>query len=74
MINIVGGKYKKTKLNVPLDIVRPTSVQKREAIFSIIESYGLKMNFDIYKQKNILDLFAGSGSLGLEAISRGISF
>ena len=74
MINIVGGKYKKTKLNVPLNIVRPTSVQKREAIFSIIESYGLKINFDIYKQKNVLDLFAGSGALGLEAISRGISF
>ena len=74
MINIVGGKNKKTKLSVPMNIVRPTSIQKREAIFSIIESYGLKINFDIYKQKNVLDLFAGSGALGLEAISRGISF
>ena len=58
MINIVGGKNKKTKLSVPMNIVRPTSVQKREAIFSIIESYGLKIckknNFEI-KQENILN-------------------
>ena len=33
-----------------------------------------KINYDIYRNKNILDLFAGSGSLGLEAISRGSTF
>ena len=71
MINIIGGTKKRRIIEVPLDNVRPTSAQKRESIFSIIESYGIKINNNIYEQTNILDLFAGSGSLGLEAISRG---
>ena len=33
MINIIGGKFKGTKLQVPENIVRPTSSIKREAIF-----------------------------------------
>ena len=73
MPNIIGGKYKRTKLNVPNDLVRPTSALKREAIFSIIESYSLKHSIEIYKNKSIIDMFAGSGLIGLEAISRGIS-
>ena len=36
MPNIIGGKYKKTKIEVPNKIVRPTSSFKREAIFSIL--------------------------------------
>ena len=74
MINIIGGIKKRTKIQVPPNNVRPTSAKKRESIFSIIESYGTKINRNIYKQANILDLFAGSGSLGLEAISRGAVF
>ena len=74
MISIIGGTKKRTNLSVPNNNVRPTSVHKREAIFSIIENYGLKMNFNIYKNANVLDLFAGSGALGLEAISRGSAF
>ena len=35
MPNIIGGKYKRTKLAVPNKLVRPTSALKREAIFSI---------------------------------------
>ena len=73
MPNIIGGKYKRTKLNVPNDLVRPTSALKREAIFSIIESYSLKHSIEIYKNKSIIDMFAGSGLIGLEAISRGMS-
>ena len=71
MISIIGGLKKRTKIHVPSNNVRPTSSQKRSSIFSIIESYGIKMNRNIYKKKNVLDLFAGSGSLGLEAVSRG---
>ena len=74
MINIIGGNNKGSKLIVPENDVRPTSSIKREAIFSILESHALKNEFDLYKNKCVVDLFAGSGSLGLEAISRGASF
>jgi len=74
MIKIIGGIKSRQEIQVSPDKVRPTSIQKRESIFSIIESYGIKINHSIYKQANILDLFAGSGSLGLEAISRGAVF
>ena len=73
MIKIIGGKFKKTNLEVPEDYVRPTSALKREAIFSILESYAHKNSINLYKNMAILDLYAGSGSVGLEAISRGIS-
>ena len=74
MINIIGGSNKGSKLIVPKNDVRPTSTIKREAIFSILESYALKNAWDLYKNKCVIDLYAGSGSLGLEAISRGASF
>ena len=72
MPNIIGGKYKKTTLDVPSKLVRPTSAFKREALFSILESYAIKHSIEIYKNKSIIDIFAGSGLVGLEAISRGI--
>ena len=72
MPNIIGGKYKKTILEVPSKLVRPTSAFKREAIFSILESYAIKHSIEIYKNKSIIDIFAGSGLVGLEAISRGM--
>ena len=72
MPNIIGGKYKKTILDVPSKLVRPTSAFKREAIFSILESYAIKHSIEMYKNKSIIDIFAGSGLVGLEAISRGM--
>ena len=74
MINIIGGTKRRATIQVPLNNVRPTSIKKRESIFSVLESYGLKNNINIYNKKNIFDLFAGTGALGLEAISRGASF
>ena len=74
MVNIIGGNKKRTKLEVPINSVRPTSSQKKESIFSIIESYFTKKNKPAFVGKKILDLFAGSGSLGLEAISRGAQY
>lgn len=74
MIHIIGGIKKRAIIEVPASNVRPTSAKKREAIFSIIESYGLKTNHNIYNKMKVLDLFAGSGALGLEAISRGAEF
>ena len=73
MPNIIGGKYKKTKIDIPNNLVRPTSALKREAIFSIIESYAIKNSIELYKNKSIIDIFAGSGLIGLESISRGMS-
>ena len=73
MIRITGGKFKQKKLFSINDFVRPTSSLKREAFFSIIESYAIKKSIELYKNKIFLDLFAGIGTMGLEAISRGIS-
>ena len=74
MINIIGGQFKRKKIEVPIKNVRPTSSIKREAIFSILESYALQNSFNLYKKKCFIDLFAGSGALGLEAVSRGAEF
>jgi 16S rRNA (guanine(966)-N(2))-methyltransferase RsmD len=65
-MRIVGGKYRGKKLVSPLDTnTRPTLDKTRESIFNIIGP-------DIYDSV-CLDLFAGSGALGIEAISRGAS-
>tara|TARA_Y100001970_G_scaffold285365_1_gene404832 strand:- start:1339 stop:1899 length:561 start_codon:yes stop_codon:yes gene_type:complete len=72
MIRITGGKFKQKKLVSINDFVRPTSALKREAFFSIIESYAVKNAIKLYKNKIFLDLFAGIGTMGLEAISRGM--
>ena len=73
MIRITGGKFKHKKLASINDFVRPTSSLKREAFFSIIESYAIKNSIELYKNQIFLDLFAGIGTMGLEAISRGMS-
>ena len=64
-MRIITGKFKKAHLfSVPGKTSRPTTDYTKEVIFSIL--------YDC-KDKKILDLYAGSGSLGLEAISRGAS-
>ena len=73
MIQITGGKFKQKKLASINDFVRPTSSLKREAFFSVIESYAIKNSIELYKNKIFLDLFAGIGTMGLEAISRGVN-
>ncbi len=62
-IRIVGGAKRSRRLEVPLSTeVRPTSDMVREAVFDVLGPVaGLKA----------LDLFAGTGALGLEALSRG---
>tara|TARA_Y100001954_G_scaffold47396_1_gene49686 strand:+ start:269 stop:832 length:564 start_codon:yes stop_codon:yes gene_type:complete len=71
MIKIIGGKFKKTNLETIPNFTRATSAQKRESIFSIIDSISLKIKHNFYNGKIFLDLFAGTGAMGLEAISRG---
>ncbi|VEI14033.1 16S rRNA (guanine(966)-N(2))-methyltransferase RsmD [Trueperella bialowiezensis] len=67
MTRIVAGTAGGLKLNVPKSGTRPTSERVREAIFSRLEHYGY------IEDCAILDLYAGSGALGLEAKSRGAS-
>tara|TARA_Y100001970_G_scaffold242936_1_gene307786 strand:- start:332 stop:907 length:576 start_codon:yes stop_codon:yes gene_type:complete len=75
MIKIIAGKYNRLSLSVPNGIkVRPTEIRKKESLFNIITSYYIKQNKDVFKNKIILDAFAGSGSLGIESLSRGANF
>ncbi|MFI8567296.1 16S rRNA (guanine(966)-N(2))-methyltransferase RsmD [Rhodococcus sp. NPDC078407] len=67
MTRIVAGTARGRRLSVPGQGTRPTSERVREALFSSLES---RMDFD---GAAVLDLFAGSGALGLEALSRGAS-
>jgi 16S rRNA (guanine966-N2)-methyltransferase len=62
-MRIIAGKYKHRNLAAPKNESRPTLTRGRETLFNIIQ-------FDI-AGRDVLDLFAGSGSLGLEACSRG---
>ena len=47
MTNIIGGQFKRKKIIIPSNGVRPTSAIKREAIFSMIESLALKKSYNI---------------------------
>jgi 16S rRNA (guanine966-N2)-methyltransferase len=61
-MRITGGELRGRRLYVPKTGVRPTTGQVREAIFSLLGSV---------EGPRALDLFCGSGALGIEALSRG---
>lgn len=65
MTRIIGGRAGSLRLDVPKTGTRPTSDRVREAIFSALETR------DQVEGARVLDLYAGSGALGLEAASRG---
>lgn len=65
MTRIISGVAGSLRLEVPRAGTRPTSDRVREAIFSTLESW------DLVRGTRVLDLYAGSGALGLEAASRG---
>jgi 16S rRNA (guanine966-N2)-methyltransferase len=68
-MRIVGGRFKGRTLAAPSGTsVRPTSDRVREAIFNILAHGVAGFAFEGIK---VLDLFAGTGALGLEALSRG---
>ena len=63
-MRVIAGKYKGRRLNSPENYdIRPTSDKAKEAMFSILTA-------EVYGSR-VLDLFAGTGSLGIEALSRG---
>ena len=70
-MRIVGGRLRGRALAAPKSqSIRPTADRLREALFNIlVHAYG-----DPVTGARVLDLFAGSGALGLEALSRGAAF
>jgi 16S rRNA (guanine966-N2)-methyltransferase len=64
-MRVTGGKVKGTRLKtLPRHSIRPTTSVVRQAIFSLLENSTTNWH-------QILDLYAGSGALGIEALSRG---
>lgn len=74
-MRIVGGRWRGRALASPAQVgvaspIRPTSDRLREAIFNVLtHAYD-----DALAGARVLDLFAGTGALGLEALSRGAAF
>jgi 16S rRNA (guanine966-N2)-methyltransferase len=70
-MRIVGGRLRGRALAVPRsNVIRPTADRLRESIFNILlHAYG-----DPISGARALDLFAGTGAIGLEALSRGAAF
>lgn len=63
-MRVISGKARGLKLNTPKnEDVRPTTDRVKESLFNIINSYVI--------DSDVLDLFAGTGSLGIECLSRG---
>jgi 16S rRNA (guanine(966)-N(2))-methyltransferase RsmD len=63
-MRIIGGTYRGRKIEWPdLGSVRPTKDRIRQAVFNVLG--------DTVENRRVLDLFAGSGAFGLEALSRG---
>lgn len=66
-MRVVAGKYKRRNLSWPSDVenIRPTKDRIKEALFSALGDL---------ENKVVLDLYAGSGALGIEALSRNAKF
>lgn len=65
-MRIIAGKYRNKYINEPYnEKTRPTGSKLREAVFNILD------NLSVPNDKTFVDLFAGSGSVGFEALSRG---
>lgn len=66
-MRVIAGSLKSRILKAPKGAAtRPTSDRLRESLFSIL-------GFDLVRGSRVLDLFAGTGALGIEALSRGAS-
>lgn len=64
-MHVITGRFKGAPLATPLSVTRPTTDRTKEALFSRLESHGL------LQDARVLDLFGGTGALGIEALSRG---
>jgi 16S rRNA (guanine966-N2)-methyltransferase len=70
-MRIVGGRFRGHRLAAPRShAIRPTSDRLRETIFNVLaHAYG-----DPVSEARVLDLYAGTGAMALEALSRGAAF
>ena len=67
-MRVVAGQYRGRRIQAPTgDTTRPTTDRVREALFSSLFS----LRPEIFRGLRVLDAFAGSGALGIEALSRG---
>ena len=64
-MRVISGRFKGVALATPRQGTRPTTDRTKEAIFSHLDAWGALVD------ARVLDLFAGTGALGLEALSRG---
>ena len=72
-MRIISGNFKGKKINHPKDIkTRPLKDLTKESIFNIIY-HSNKININL-KNSNVLDLFSGVGSFGIECLSRGARY
>lgn len=70
-MRIIGGQFRGKQLATPKsDLIRPTSDRLRETLFNIL-AHGYD---DPVRDARVIDLFAGTGALGFEALSRGARF
>jgi 16S rRNA (guanine966-N2)-methyltransferase len=71
-MRIVAGKFRGARIEAPKGLeTRPTSDRVRQSLFNVLEHGAPQVDFEGMR---VLDLFAGSGALGLEALSRGAAF
>jgi 16S rRNA (guanine966-N2)-methyltransferase len=70
-MRITGGTYRGLQLAAPRDLsVRPTSDRTRQALFNMLRHKDFDIGFTL-EGARVLDLFAGTGALGIEALSHG---
>lgn len=67
MLRIIGGEYRSRMLDCPEgeDVTRPMTSRAKESLFNLLRGW--------FEGSRVLDLFAGVGTMGLEAVSRGAS-
>ncbi|HLC07777.1 MAG TPA: 16S rRNA (guanine(966)-N(2))-methyltransferase RsmD [Methyloceanibacter sp.] len=71
-MRVVAGKFRSATIEAPKGLdTRPTSDRVRQALFNVLEHGAPQVDFEGCR---VLDLFAGSGALGIEALSRGAKF
>ncbi len=70
MTRIIAGSVKGRRLSVPAKGTRPTSDRVRESLFNSLNSE-LLAEAEQWSEVSVLDLYAGTGALGIEAASRG---
>jgi 16S rRNA (guanine966-N2)-methyltransferase len=69
-VRVISGSARGRRLLAPKDLrIRPTSDRVKEALFSILTVFS-----GGFAGRRVLDIFAGTGNLGIEALSRGASY